>query len=185
MRDHERSFRTAQVLEHPIVISGKEGESSLRDISTILALVDGDGINTDRKNQDPFDFVSRSSMICAGRNLPSLQKGSMETLRYYLVRINMTGDLPDNISIRELLSYTKAFTVWGLEGLHRFIANNGRFTVDESSDIPREEASILSFVEEAITEDLNGRIPASALHEAYSNFCMEHNMSQLPKPRSI
>lgn len=185
LRDHERSFRTAQVLEHPIVISGKEGESTLRDISTVLALADGDGVNTDRKNQDPFDFVSRCSLICAGRNLPNLQKSSMQTLQYYLVRVNLQGDLPENISIRELLSYTKAFTVWSFEGLHRYIANNGRFTFDEDSDLPRAEASILNFVQELITADPNGKVPASVLHEAYTSFCLQNDLAPLPKPRLV
>lgn len=185
LRDHERSFRTAQVLERPIVISGKEGESTLKDLSTVFALVDGDGINTDRKNLDPFDFVSRCSLICAGRDLPTLQKTSLQTLRYYLVRAKLTGDLPDGVSIRELLSYPREFLVWSLEGLQRFLLNHGHFTYDEDSDIPREDISIVNFVKELILCDPDGKLPASALHEAYANFCSANNMLQLPKSRLV
>lgn len=185
LRDYERSFRTAQVLERPIVISGKEGESTLKDLSTVFALVDGDGINTDRKNQDPFDFVGRCNIICAGRNLPSLQNGSMQTLRFYLIRANLTGELPENVSIRELLSYVREFVAWSIEGLKRYITNSGHFTCDDGSDIPREDTSIVSFVEELIVDAPNGKIPAAALHEAYINFCAHNNMPQLPKPRLV
>ena len=185
LRDYERSFRTAQVLEHPIAISGKEGENTLKDISTILALVDGDGVNTDRKNMDPFDFVGRCSLICAGRNLPSLQQGSMQTLRFYLVRVNLTGELPENISIRELLGYTREFIVWSIEGLRRYIANNGHFTSDADSDIPEEDASIIDFVNKALEDDPNGKLPASILHETYASFCAENNITQLPKERLV
>ena len=185
LRDHERSFRTAQVLEHPVVISGKEGENMLRDISTILALVDGDGINTDRKNTDPFDFVSRCSLICAGRNLPTLQKSSQEALRYYLVRVNLTGDLPEYISVHDLLHYPREFLIWSLEGLQRYIQNGGRFTFDPGSDIPREDACIVDFVEETILADPNEKIPASVLHEAYTRFCSQRNLPVLSKQRLI
>lgn len=185
LRDHEKAFRTAQVLEHPVVISGKEGESTLRDVSTVLALADGDGINVDRKNQDPFDFVGRCSLICAGKNLPSLQKGSMGTFRYYLIRVNLTGDMSDGMSIRDILSMPKEFILWSLEGLRRFISNKGRFTFDEGSDIPREDASFLIFVDEMIVPDPNGKIPSSALYDAYSSYCTQHDMPVLPKPRLV
>ena len=185
LRDHERSFRTAQVLERPIMISGKEGDSTLRDISTVLALVDGDGVNVDRKHIDPFDFVSRCTLICAGQKIPTLQNGGMRTLRYYLVRSNLTGDLPEDISIREVASCTREFLLWSLEGLRRYILNGGRFTYDEESDIPREDASIVDFVQEMIEGDPNGKIPSAALYDAYESFCTRSNLPILSKQRLV
>lgn len=185
LRDHERSFRTAQALERPIIISGKEGDSTLRDISTVLALVDGDGVNVERKNLDPFDFQSRCIYICSGRSLPSVQKSSMAMLQYYLVRVNLTGDLPDGTSIHDILGMSKEFTMWSLEGLRRFLSNGGRFTHDEESDIPREDASILNFVSEMIVKDPNGKIPSAALYDAYENFCTRSNLSVLSKQRLV
>lgn len=185
LRDHERSFRTAQVLERPIVISAKEGDSTIKDISTILALADGDGINADRKYLEPFDFISRCSLICAGRNLPSLQKGSMQTLNYFLTRVNLVGDLPENTSIHEILSYTKEFVAWSLDGLRRYISNHGRFTYDADSDIQREDSSIIDFVKDMIVGDPCGKIPTSALDEAYASYCARNNLTVLPKTRLL
>ena len=185
LRDIERSFRTAQVLERPIVISNKEGESTVNDLSTVLALVDGNGVNTDRKHMDPFDFVSRASFICAGRNLPSLSKTSTSTMRYFLVRSNLTGELPEGTSVRELLSYVCEFAAWALEGLRRFLENGGRFTFSDASEIAREDNSIAMFVGEFLQKDPEGKIPSSALYDAYQAFCMQKNMPVLPKPRVI
>lgn len=185
LRDHERSFRTAQALERPIIISGKEGDSTLRDISTVLALVDGDGVNVERKNLDPFDFQSRCIYICSGRSLPSVQKSSMAMLQYYLVRVNLTGDLPDGTSIHDILGMSKEFTMWSLEGLRRFISKRGKFTYDEESDIPREDASIVDFVRDTIVGDPNGKIPTAALQEAYANFCSQNNLTALSKERLL
>ena len=185
LRDIERSFRTAQVLERPIVISNKEGETTVNDLSTILALVDGNGVNTDRKHQDPFDFVSRASFICAGRNLPSLPKTSTSTMRYFLVRSNLTGELPEGTSIRELLSYICEFASWALEGLRRFLENGSRFTFSDASEIARQDNSIAMFATEFLQKDPEGKIPSSVLYDAYKAFCTQKNMVALPKPRVI
>ena len=185
LRDHEKSFRTAQVLERPVIISAKEGDVMLRDISTILALADGDGINVDRKHQEPFDFISRCILICAGRNMPLISKGGMQSLRYYLVRTNLTGELPEGFNTWNAAHYTREFLAWSLEGVKRYLANHGRFTFDEGSDIPREDASIVSFVQEQIVQDPKGKLPSSVLYEAYSSFCTQRNRPVLPKPRLI
>lgn len=185
LRDHEKSFRTAQALERPIIISAKEGDSTLRDISTVLALVDGDGVNVDRKHVDPFDFVSRCTLICAGRNLPSLQKASARSLNYFLVRVNLGGDLPENTSIHEILGYTREFVAWSLDGLRRYISNHCRFTYHADSDIQREDTSIIDFVKDVIVGDPCGKIPTSALQEAYDRYCARNNLTILPKTRLL
>ena len=106
-------------------------------------------------------------------------------MRYFLVRSNLTGDLPDGISDWEITRYTKNFVVWALDGLRRFISNGGKFTYDEESDIPREDVSVVNFVSEMIVADPNGKIPSTALYDAYESFCTRSNLPALSKQRLI
>lgn len=169
---HKRGFATAQVAGKHLVLSTMEGEAFVQDLESVLRILNGDGLNADRKFQDPLDFKASVTMVCAGRQMPTVQYNHVNSVSDFIVRVTLKGDLSHR-EIAEMYSMREAFVFWAIEGLRRYL-EQGTFTACAEDDAEDEFTSLRDFVEECIELDPNASCASSVIIDAYADFCREN-----------
>jgi len=180
LRDHDKAFKTSDCIGRHILLSLKEGEAIVRDLETVLRLVDGDGLNADRKFLSSVDFIAATSLLCAGRRLPKVRDSSIEDAADFIKIARLTGAAPCEISSSEFLQWRAELVHWALEGLQRYLANGG-FTFSDGDTVDENLAALRHFLEEVIVADPNASTASSRLAVSYAAYCAERGLPQVSR----
>lgn len=182
MHDVDMNFRTANYLGAHLVLSYREGLSIVKNVETIIKAASGDGINTDRKFGNTFDFISNSVLVCAGKSLPQFADCSVNVLKNNLIRVILTGDESFDYGRFKsiLLSNKAAFVKWALCGFERLYHNNFNFTEADGCDIEGENSDIAMFIEQSLHYKPKAKLPSSELLSEYTKFA--ENIGKPTKP---
>lgn len=154
LRDLDRNFRAVLTGGKLICISTKEGEALVKDLETVLRLVDGDRLNVERKHQDGYDIQAHTTIFCAGRKMPTVQTGGFAAVAHYVARVVLTGDYPGDKNLYQLRNSVQAFVAWGMQGLQRYV-EQGHLTDDPGAAIGAEFADLEAFVEQCVRKTPN------------------------------
>lgn len=172
LKDYQRGFATAQTIGKHLLLSPKEGEAIVKDLETALRLIDGDGINADRKYQEAIDFKADTTIVCAGKQLPNIQYAPIHEVSDFVVRVILDGSLT-LADIERLKNMHVEFVAWSMQGLHRYL-NQGDFTEQPSSDLKGDRSSIYEFIETQVEVTPNSSCASRRLLRRYRESCEEN-----------
>ena len=176
LRDLDRNFRAVLTGGKLICISTKDGEALVKDLETVLRVVDCDRINVERKHVDGYDIQAHTTIFCAGRKMPTVQTGGFGQVSHYVSRVVLTGDYPGDKNLYQLRNSVQAFVAWGMQGLQRYV-EQGHLTDDPGSAIGAEFADLEAFVEQCVRKTPKGRFTSAQLEMAYEHFCEETGLA--------
>ena len=170
LSDHDKGFATSQAIGKHLLLSFKEGEALIKNLETVLRIVDGDGISAYRKFQEPVDFRPCATIVCAGRFLPRIQATSIFDAADYISRVILTGHLTRGEIQKARHSMKVEFAAWAISGLQRYVKSYELTTCD-GCDLDDEFASLISFWDNCIIEDSDGRHTTQEIIERYHEYC--------------
>lgn len=172
LKDYHRGFSTAQAIGKHLLLSPKEGEAVVKDLETALRLIDGDGINADRKYQEAIDFKTDTTIVCAGKQLPNIQYAPIHEVSDFVARVILDGSLT-LAEIERIKSMRAEFVAWALQGLRRYL-NQGDFSQQPSSELKGDRSSIYEFIETQVEVSPNSSCASRRLLRRYRDRCEEN-----------
>ncbi len=153
---------------------------NIDDNGIFKALVGEDKLTVERKNKDPFSFMSTARLIFSCNSIPRNYGDRSEGFYRRLIIIRYTHAVPkdkrDPGLVDKLKSEADGFFQFALEGLRRLIANDYEFSVTESNVLElqkyREDSnSVLAFVKECCELDPDAMTATVDFYTKYKDYC--------------
>lgn len=174
LADHDKGFATSQAIGKHLLLSFKEGEALIKNLETVLRIVDGDGITADRKFQESVDFRPCATIVCAGRFLPRVQATSIFDASDYISRVILTGCLTKGEAHKIRYTMKADFASWAVSGLQRYIKSY-ELTPCKGCNLENEFASLIDFWDSCVIEDPDGRHTTQEIINQYHKYCSLEN----------
>jgi putative DNA primase/helicase len=179
-------FKTAELFGKFANIFADLPSKAIDDNGMFKALVGEDFINAERKGKDPFDFQSYARLLFSCNGIPRNYGDKSEGFYRRLIIIPFAGQqLSEEEKDVELFDKFQAeadgIFMFALEGLKRLIENKFRFSETKFTNAELhkyrvDSNSVLSFVDECCTLDLDAEVERTELFNKYRDYCKECNM---------
>ena len=179
-------FKTAELFGKYGNIFADLPSKAIDDNGMFKALVGEDFITAERKGKDPFTFQSYARLLFSCNNIPRNYGDKSEGFYRRLIIIPFKGkQLPEDKKDVELLdkfiAEADGIFMFALEGLKRLIVNKFRFTETKNTNAELhkyriDSNSVLSFVEECCTVDVNAEVERTDLFNKYRDYCKDCNL---------
>lgn len=141
----------------------------------LKAITSGDVITVDVKYVQPYEYRPTCKMIFASNNLPNTYDNSHGFYRRLMIipfnRIFKDNEQDVNL-IDKLIKEREGILMWALEGLHRLIENNHKFTESEALKLAiksykESQDPVYMFFRENMNEERDNRINRKEILEKY------------------
>jgi putative DNA primase/helicase len=179
-------FKTAELFGKYGNIFADLPSKAIDDNGMFKALVGEDFITAERKGKDPFTFQSYARLLFSCNSIPRNYGDKSEGFYRRLIIIPFMGkQLPEDKKDVELLDKFQAeadgIFMFALEGLRRLIANKFRFTETANTNMELhkyrvDSNSVLSFVEECCTVEIEAEVERTDFFDKYRDYCKDGNM---------
>lgn len=141
----------------------------------LKAISSGDTITVDVKYKDPYEYRSTCKLIFASNTLPNTADNTHGFYRRLLIIPfnRIISDSEKDVDLFDkLIGEIEGITVWALEGLHRLIDNNYKFTESEATkslllSYRENQDPVYSFFKEKLKHDKNNKIDKKDLISTY------------------
>lgn len=141
----------------------------------LKAISSGDPITIDVKYKDPYEYKSTCKLIFASNTLPSTKDNTHGFYRRLLIipfNKIISEDERDVDLIDKLCCELEGIIMWALEGLHRLINNNFKFTESNTARLTLEsyresEDPVYLFFKEKLKLEKNNKIDKKELISTY------------------
>lgn len=158
---------------------------NIDDNGIFKALVGEDYITGERKNKNPFSFISFAKLIFSCNSIPKNYGDRSEGFyrRLIIIRFNNTvsPEKRDPHLLDKFRAEADGIFLFALEGLKRLIKNDFRFSeaqknIDELQRYREDSDSVLSFVNEYCELDSTYSVGSTELYNVYKQYCDECGM---------
>lgn len=171
------------------------GKQKIDDSATLKALITSDGINTEAKNKDARDFVSKATHIFACNDNPKFSDDSDGIWdRFHIVPFKIKvrgtkkedGTLKDNIQHNEQWkSYLLNLALDGLESLENNKTSKGKYNYTEPLSVKEAKLSYqrennnvkLYLFENEIDYEVTG-LNKQGIYEHYEQWCLDNRFKK-------
>jgi putative DNA primase/helicase len=183
------SFATGFGLEtfigKPLAVIGDARSSAKVDmqsiIGRILSMTGEDALDINRKYKPLWSGVLPTRLMLLSNELPWFRdaSGALANRMLMLVLTQTFAGREDHRLERDLEKELPAIFNWSLAGLDRLVANDGRFTVPDSSRETFQEfadamSPVQAFVREVCVVGEHHRVPKEALWWSWQMWCAEN-----------
>lgn len=198
MNESTGRFTMGTALGKRMIINGDQTESDVADSSYFKQLTGGDRTKMENKQQKPLMVRFRGGIMVGCNGLPSFTDDKGEHVFERLLLIMVTNVIPeekrDSMLLDKLKPEVPAIINWLLEGLHRLIENDFKFSRSEASETAvqtyREQLdSVYRFIQEyrtdngeryVITRDRSDQVTKASFYDAYQKWCTSDDVDLTP-----
>lgn len=129
-------FALGSIVGKRVISIGDQTSSEIKDSAIFKQLTGGDDVKVEQKGKQPFDYCFPGGIIIACNNLPSFSDDKGGHLFERLQIVPLTNVIEecfrDPKLLDKMLKEKNAILNWFLEGLHRLINNDYKFTKSTS-----------------------------------------------------
>lgn len=166
--DMAKNFRLPHIIGKHCNISYEEGDQVIGNIDTLKKFAHNAGINTDKKHQDPFDFIGNAKIFCGGRKLPNVAHGKINDIAHELEIVQLAPEYyVDFMKKRRLLRMTHSFILWLVSGALRLAEQEFQFTKAEGCELRDQTTHFEDFLDKRIKASPEGRIHSNEISALY------------------
>jgi putative DNA primase/helicase len=179
-------FKTAELFGKLANIFADLPTKNIDDNGIFKALVGEDYLTVERKNKDPFSFVSQARLLFSCNNIPRNYGDRSDGFYRRLIIIRFSHSVPEALRDPDLLSKFQAESdgifQYALVGLRRLMANGFRFSETESNKQElrkyREDSnSVLAFIRDCCVLEKDAEIGRAEVYQRYRSYCEESGLN--------
>ena len=179
-------FKTAELFGKLANIFADLPTKNIDDNGIFKALVGEDYLTVERKNKDPFSFVSQARLLFSCNNIPRNYGDRSDGFYRRLIIIRFAHAVPEALRDPELLSKFQAESdgifQYALEGLRRLMANGFKFSETESNKEElrkyREDSnSVLAFIRDCCEMDVDAESGRMETYQRYRSYCEDSGLN--------
>ena len=179
-------FKTAELYGKLANIFADLPSQKIEDTGIFKALVGGDYLTVEKKNQPPFSFKSKARLLFSCNDLPmnvgDLSDGFYRRLIIIHFAHPISGDKLDPSFLEKLRAEADGIFLFAFEGLRRLIRNNFKFNETETNRKMLQQyraASdpVLSFINENCRQDPSYSVGSTELWNSFKSYCKEYGFS--------
>lgn len=178
-------FKTAELFGKLANIFADLPTRNVDDNGIFKALVGEDYLTVERKNKDPFSFVSQARLLFSCNNIPRNYGDRSDGFYRRLIIIRFAHAVPEALRDPDLISKFQAeadgIFQYALVGLRRLMDNGFRFSETESNRIElqryREDSnSVLAFVRDCCETGADYECGRMEVYNRYRAYCEESGL---------
>lgn len=178
-------FKTAELFGKLANIFADLPTKNIDDNGIFKALVGEDYLTVERKNKDPFSFISQARLLFSCNNIPRNYGDRSDGFYRRLIIIRFAHAVPEALRDPELLSKFQSeadgIFQYALVGLRRLMSNGFRFSETESNKRElqkyREDSnSVLAFVRDCCVLDIDAEVGRTEVYQRYRSYCEESGL---------
>jgi P4 family phage/plasmid primase-like protien len=185
-------FSLGDIYGRRVICDGDNESGDIADSSVFKMLTGGDIVSAELKGKQRFSFRFTGGIQLALNDLPMFVDDRGNHLFERLLLGHCRNTIPigkrNPMLLDELIKEADGIFLWALQGLHRLIENNYKFTEPESMKSIMQEYrehsdTVYQFMQRDCIETANDkdRIKRSEFYERYQAFCESENR----KPVSV
>ena len=186
-------FSMGDVYGKRLIIVGDQESGSMNNVAMFKQLTGGDSIRVEQKGRTSFEYHFKGGLLMACNDLPQIKDDKGDHLFERMHIIPLVNSIAEEKRDKDLLQKImhdekEGVFMWALEGLHRFIDNEKRFTgCMACTDIMQSYRSELDTAYEFLNRYyiLTGknldRIKTTELFEDYAKWCLTEERNPLTK----
>ena len=173
-------FKTAELFGKLANIFADLPTRNIDDNGIFKALVGEDYLTVEKKNKDPFSFLSTSRLIFSCNSIPKNYGDRSEGFYRRLIIIRFNNTVPPDKRDPHLLDRFRdeadGIFQFALEGLHRLIGNHFVFSVTDANikelqQYREDSDSVLSFIKECCEVSAGYSVGSTDLFNGYKAYC--------------
>lgn len=185
-------FSLGSIVGKRIISIGDQTSSEIKDSAIFKQLTGGDDVKVEQKGKQPFDYCFPGGIIIACNNLPSFSDDKGGHLFDRLQIIPLTNVIEeccrDPKLLDKMLKEKSAILNWFLEGLHRLIDNDYKFTKSVSCCQAKNEYrskldTVYRYLSEhcVVTGNREDMISKPKLEDDYISWCNANGYTHVNK----
>jgi putative DNA primase/helicase len=182
-------FKTAELFGKYGNIFADLPSKAIDDNGLFKALVGEDFVTAERKGKDPFTFQSYARLLFSCNTIPRNYGDKSEGFYRRLIIIPFAGkqlseDKKDVEMLDKFQAEADGIFMFALAGLKRLIKNKFKFsetknTNEELHKYRIDSNSVLSFVEDCCTVNLDAEVERTELFNRYRDYCTDGNLQPM------
>ena len=192
IQDFSKTFATGDLYGAKAVVIDDQKSVNIDDSSTFKSITGGGFIRCEQKGKQAFPYEFKGTLTFSCNDLPYFKgdKGDHLFERFIIIPCNNVisedkriGDIIERFKLE-----TNGIFQWALEGLHRLIDNNYKFTHSDICSAALEEYkfandSFYKFIKESyiITFDKKDRVKKTFLEDEYIRWAFSNEIQSLDK----
>lgn len=192
IQQFEKNFGMGSLYGKKAVLIDDQTSTTIEDSSNFKKLTGGGLVDCELKGKQAFPYIFKGTITFGCNDLPYFKgdKGSHLFDRFIIIpcdRVLSEEERKSDI-LEQMKEEGEGILLWALEGLHRLIDDDYRFTRSEASIKALEEYrgmndSLYSFINENYikTNDKKDRVLKTDLEKAYHDWCTEEDIEPIKK----
>lgn len=174
-------FKTAELFGKLANIFADLPNKRIEDSDIFKAIVGGDPITVERKNQQPFSFQCHARILFSCNQIPVNYGDTSDGLYRRLIILRFDRTVPPDKRDPDLLDKFRdeadGIFLFALEGLKRLRKNQYRFTEtqvgrDELQHYKEASNTVLAFVKNCCDVKEGEKVSRTKTYEHYKNYCV-------------
>lgn len=187
-------FKTAELVDKLANIFADLPSQAIADNGLFKSITGEDRITAERKNRDPFAFISTARLVFSCNTIPKNLGDRSSGFYRRLVIVPFLPALPEaqrDPKLKErFAAEAPGIFNWALAGLRRLITNDYRFceSADSQAALTRyriDASSVLSFVEELCVVADDSQASSTQIYHAYCQYCRESGLKAVSQKRFL
>lgn len=159
---------------------------NIDDNGIFKALVGEDYMTVEKKNKNPFSFLSTARLLFSCNSIPRNYGDRSDGFYRRLVIIRFEHPVPpekrDPDLLDKFVAETDGILAFAIDGLKRLISRNWVFSETERNraelqQYKEESNSVLSFIHECCVTDSGSEVPTMEMYSQYRSYCEKCGMT--------
>lgn len=192
IQQFEKNFGMGSLYGKKAVLIDDQTSTTIEDSSNFKKLTSGGLVDCELKGKQAFPYIFKGTITFGCNDLPYFKgdKGNHLFDRFIIIpcdRVLAEEERKSDI-LEQMKEEAEGILLWALEGLHRLIDNDYRFSKSEASIKALEEYrgmndSLYSFINENYikTNDKKDRVLKTDLENAYHDWCTAEDIEPIRK----
>lgn len=178
-------FKTAELFGKLANIFADLPTKNIDDNGIFKALVGEDYLTVERKNRDPFSFLSFARLLFSCNSIPRNYGDRSDGFYRRLIIIRFNRTVPEHLRDPDLLLKFQAeadgIFQYALEGLRRLMANGYRFSETETNreelrQYKEDSNSVLSFIRDCCQVSEGAESARTEVYNRYRSYCTDNGL---------
>lgn len=172
------------------VVVGDQKVLDIEDSSAYKQLTGGDLVRAEMKGKQSFNFIFKGGLMFACNGLPYFRDDKGGHIFERMLLLNCTNVIPEekrDAKLYDKISQEReGILLWALEGLHRLLEHQLRFTSSKAGaealkEYRKNVDTLYRFIDEncIVTGDKTDKIKRSEFHEDYKKWCSKNEYTSL------
>ncbi len=192
IQQFEKNFGMGSLYGKKAVLIDDQTSTTIEDSSNFKKLTGGGLVDCELKGKQAFPYIFKGTITFGCNDLPYFKgdKGNHLFDRFIIIPCDrvLTEEERQSDILEHMKKETEGIVVWALEGLHRLIDNDFKFSRSGVSNKALEEYrgmndSLYSFINESYikTNDKKDRVLKTDLEKAYHDWCTAEDIEPIRK----